>query len=918
MSSSPIPQPTANDGLGSDGIPPAVLWTLLAAGHVTAAILLTMAFGLCVSTFLLTSAVGLEICIWQLPNLSRHFWESFAYHRENNFHLDRLESFFANNSRRLPDRNHAANSTSPSNRVESEVFQAQIVPQTQTLESSTPTPVSQQPDPASAAAHSSRTTASEASVAKPPVTTPPVLRERTYAESIPPKPSFSFPNLISQISRRAGPSTLNEQGAVFRAGAGDFFGRGTVINLGRVAIRDPLVYATAGTHSFHVLDASLIDGSLPVAPPGTNPIDRLPYWPSYSDATPQQRARYLDWLGTNRCDPRIELGYVFIYFYGLERRVIVDQAEHIPIIDELLRLRKIYCSSRSFDRYSAALLWLTIALAGRISSVSEQVLDAAISSTSRWDDGLLAQCLAYFQERGLPLPPGLALQVAKVDPRTPSSIVVRRQESRFKELFLKKYTDRFNAGMVLKASKRIKPLHYHAASATLNGPTHFEQTSRALLEIPDVLGITSQFKPLVDIWEQCVDELRAYDKASQASGGTQTAEAYEALPTSLRTGEHPEYDLWFRLWEQKANAGTLPVVSIESLAALKGFGQRGTLLKTQCVKLLSTADCLGIGIEPDARLSNKNYRWDEQVVLYFRESDGEENPATYQAAALLLELGVYIASADDSIDSEELTIIAKHLEDQFTLSPDEVKRLECRRQLLCLNPPKDVRISATIRKKLTKQQRRLVGEFLVGIAAADQVISPREMTSLRRLYTQLDLDTKDLEALLAPLATTTPVQAPKQTVIAKPEEFRLDLLAVSRIMNETKEVARILQDAMDVEEEDDSSENYSPTRTVNLPNRYESTATAVPETSAAIVVSGTDWDLGAAADHLDRRYQPFLKALLTKSDWSLRDARELSMLHHVMLNGAIEAINEWSQEQFGDWLIEDGDPLVIHSNILSK
>src|SRR5205085_9542215 len=137
------------------------------------------------------------------------------------------------------------------------------------------------------------------------------------------------------------------------------------------------------------------------------------------------------------------------------------------------------------------------------------------------------------------------------------------------------------------------------------------------------------------------------------------------------------------------------------------------------------------------------------------------NPATYQAAALLLELGIYIASSDDQINPQELAQIAKHLEDQFSLSPDEFKRLECRRQLLCLNPPKDARISAAVRKKLGRQQRRLIGEYLVGIAAADQVISPREMSSLRRLYAQLDLDHDDLEALLAPLASTKPIQAPK-------------------------------------------------------------------------------------------------------------------------------------------------------------
>src|SRR5205823_4774965 len=110
-----------------------------------------------------------------------------------------------------------------------------------------------------------------------------------------------------------GSSTLNDQGADLRIGQGNFFGPGTVLNLGRFSLRDPLVYATANvatSHGWHTrVDASLIDGSLTVAPSGTTPGERLPYWPSYADATPDQRAKYLDWLGTGRCDKNFELGY---------------------------------------------------------------------------------------------------------------------------------------------------------------------------------------------------------------------------------------------------------------------------------------------------------------------------------------------------------------------------------------------------------------------------------------------------------------------------------------------------------------------------------------------------------------------------------------------------------------------------------
>ncbi len=68
-----------------------------------------------------------------------------------------------------------------------------------------------------------------------------------------------------------------------------------------------------------------------------------------------------------------------------------------------------------------------------------------------------------------------------------------------------------------------------------------------------------------------------------------------------------------------ANEEGIPLVPISRLAALKAVPPRKTLLKTQTQKLLATADCLGIGVEPDARLTGRNYRWDDVVTMFFLE-----------------------------------------------------------------------------------------------------------------------------------------------------------------------------------------------------------------------------------------------------------------------------------------------------------
>src|ERR1700733_13322378 len=78
-------------------------------------------------------------------------------------------------------------------------------------------------------------------------------------------------------------------------------------------------------------------------------IRHTSYWPSYDSISPEARASYLQWLATGKLDPEADLGYVFLYFYGLERRVLWDATHNqqvrteLPLIEEeVCRLLDIY------------------------------------------------------------------------------------------------------------------------------------------------------------------------------------------------------------------------------------------------------------------------------------------------------------------------------------------------------------------------------------------------------------------------------------------------------------------------------------------------------------------------------------------------------------------------------------------------
>lgn len=102
-------------------------------------------------------------------------------------------------------------------------------------------------------------------------------------------------------------------------------------------------------------EPSLIYESLPVAAPrNMQDVPRPPYYPSYKELSPEQRLMYLKFLESPYNGDH-DIGYVFIFYYGLERHLFSAQAN--SAFEVILKLRDCY-SNKSFQSYSGAALIL--------------------------------------------------------------------------------------------------------------------------------------------------------------------------------------------------------------------------------------------------------------------------------------------------------------------------------------------------------------------------------------------------------------------------------------------------------------------------------------------------------------------------------------------------------------------------------
>jgi hypothetical protein len=99
-------------------------------------------------------------------------------------------------------------------------------------------------------------------------------------------------------------------------------------------------------------DPSTIFLRLPIQEPNDKTKVEPPgYYPSYAALKPDQKWIYLDWL--RDVTQTIDIGYVFIYYYGLERHLLIGKFDRA--FDEITNLRR-YHRNNSFLAYSESSL----------------------------------------------------------------------------------------------------------------------------------------------------------------------------------------------------------------------------------------------------------------------------------------------------------------------------------------------------------------------------------------------------------------------------------------------------------------------------------------------------------------------------------------------------------------------------------
>lgn len=656
------------------------------------------------------------------------------------------------------------------------------------------------------------------------------------------------------------------------------------------------------------IEPALIDPTLPVSRRDSDAEGRqMSYWPSYWGIPPSCRLAYLQWLAGGRCAADAYIGYVFLFFYGLERRALYDSSRKDvspPEIDairaEVERLLTLYGSNDSFRRYASTFNGVGLLLRR---SIDIETLRPPFRRDS-WELPLVVKlALGMLAVEEKPLPAEWALSWVMTAPEIGLRTPAQRCPEEFRELFLLRYQECLGDGVRLRPNKTRLKVEYHPASASFGGAVTLTA------DLPDLSRTTATLDRLRSLAEQCVQELDPYSRWVGRTGETSSAPAVALLPSVLARDRGDAATRALGEWlESQLSDRDLSLIDSSQLLARWPSKVQDRPTRRELQTLSDFLASRGLGIEPDVTFGGTALNSSGRAVLFRLPTGTREQPSpAFEGAVVLLHLAAMVAAADGDVTVEEERRLMEHVEASLELPPGDQIRLEARFRLLAAGPPTLARTKKGI-ETIAEQDRQALGAFLVSLAGADGHLAPAEVKVLSKVYPLLGLEGQsvysDIHELMslqsAPAAEPIPVRRaelaqgftiPHPPEGAVPEQsVELDLEKVRAKLAETERVSHLLAEIF-VNEED-----------------------AAPSPSPAPAPSADDY----AVRGLDGAHSALLLRLAGSPSWERIRVERMADALGLLPDGALEVINEAAFEVCGAPLLEGDDLLEVDQEVLRE
>lgn len=596
---------------------------------------------------------------------------------------------------------------------------------------------------------------------------------------------------------------------------------------------------------------------------------QMGYWPSYHSILSDDRATYLAWLAGGRTYATPDIGFVFLYFYGLEFRALVDKENLSEVLEELICLYLRYAAlSGSFSKYCGSLINLLMV---------ENALQPSNAET-------LAEYL-FKNPKEMPLfKDSIQLLSRKVSSGDALAMYFFAQErisvsSKYRDELaniVATFREQLKNSPVVEFASRTANIYYRTASSiglNANAKVTTQELSKKSFEHAQVR------------WNDCIGQFAGYSKMKKSNS--------ELADFLAPAGSNQKATALKEKFKRILDFSEFKTFSVNDLTAAAGASSNESLSVGEAKAFAGALERMGIAIEPDPRLTGKGLKSDEKVVLVKRDLSNIDSDR-WKKAMPLFDLAMAVAVGDDHENDAEVLHTLKFIDKQFKLGKGESDRLSYRAKLL-----KETKIAIPVLVKrvassLTINQGETIAKFLFSIAALDGKLEQGEIAVLEKTFKAFNFQPDTLERLISEFSANTGgnlvvlkkstgksaktgSKIPQQKV-AGSRTVALDTVALEKAFKEADEVSNLLS-AVFVEEEADS------------------------KSSEAVAQSNVTF---SSAEH------QVLAKLIEKDSWLVSEVETLCRASGVMYGALLTKVNDYFENISGDVALEeDGDELTI-------
>ncbi len=662
------------------------------------------------------------------------------------------------------------------------------------------------------------------------------------------------------------------------------------IEIAGIVIRGGLFYTgprltTPGTREN---EPSLVNGVLAVGRYGDY-RSTTRYWGGYADFEPAERHAYLKWLASDRTDPGCAIQYVRLFLFGLERRILLDSVsdpdskQDWPAIKAMLRrLSSAYAAvlPNVHGHVNSLLDWMALTEAG------EQLYNAPLPAFERTYElpFYIRLALGQCSLDRVPVPAALATAWVRLNPEIPLRTAATRCAEEFDRLFALRYQETFGPGMVLPKNRTKLKFTRRPFNPALD---RTDAGTKTFGDIPDVTALRAPLKALQELVSQCTEDLGAFSRlvgknpeARQSIEGTLLLPS-EIWPLATRTA----------LAEVASDVQTANL-SIKLTDLLERLGAVGTTLGKDKIRELARAlEQSKVGMEPNvlegARVPGEN----DPIVLFplLPDQTHRTDAQAYQTAQLTLQLASTVAQSDGTFSAHELEHLSREIESWTHLSEGDRRRLRAHLDLLAMAPLS----LPTLRKKLdplSEDIKDAIAGSMATLAQVDGMVSPEEVRFLERVYKALGVDPT---RVFSDVHTARPSKAPSALPKAAPGAFQLDPDRIAALQRDTAQVSALL---------------------ANIFTDEEATP---PDLAPAEAVSAEVATAGQLLG-LDQAHSALLRLMLSRPVWTRAELEDGAADLELMLDGALEQINDASFDAYDIPFSDGDDPLEINPEFIEK